>query len=91
MVQYGNLLKVSSHLATESYYISDVFALNQCCPDFLFPVAFLLNNSLKPSHGVMCLRVSSVLLPSLGQMCAFISYARKMNLLLPEAFIQPWT
>lgn len=64
MVQYGILLQVSSHFATESYCISDAFALNQCCPDILFPIDLLLRNSLKPNYGALCLRVSSVLLPS---------------------------
>lgn len=58
MVQYGSLLQVSSHFAMESYCISDIFALNRCCPDFLFSIALLLKNSLKPNYGALCLRVS---------------------------------
>lgn len=86
MVQYGSLLQVSSHFATESCCISDVFASNQCCPAFLFSTAFLLKNSWNQIM-VPCVSVSSVL-PSLAQMCASISCPRKMSLLLPEAFIQ---
>lgn len=85
-VQYGS--HKSLLISHWSHCVSDVFALSQCCPDFLFPTALLLKNSLKP-NGARGLRVSSVLLPSLDQMCASISCPRKMNLLLPEVFIIP--
>lgn len=46
---------------------------------------------LKPEHGAIFLRVSSVLRPPLDQMCACFSCPGKMSLLLPDVFIQPWT
>jgi len=90
MVQYGSLFHACSYFATESFRICAVFALNQSVLPRLSALHCPSSEELlKPKHAAVYVKVFSVLLPSLDQMCACVSCPGKMCWLLLAVFIQP--